>query len=326
MSKTLRLAASLGLVALVGGAGGAELAQAALPGKNGPIVYSHDVERGPGLNYEVFRARSDGTHPKRLTFNKRPDTDPAWSPDGSHILYERTRQANEIWVMKANATDKRRVVGGQNGSDPAWSPDGQSIAFVKEGVYTLDMTDSNAEPLLIVDEPAEGGDVFSFEDPAWSPDGARVAYVAEGDLESYVGVVDADGENDERWELSYFISGLDWSPSGHRLVTAMYDARPGDGDEIVSGWEIYTLDPDVADPPKSVRRITMNGYGEKRNRRGESKPVWSPNGGKILFSGRYGGGDGEHVTVNADFKRQPRARILTDNRNDDITPSWLARS
>ena len=324
MNKTLKLLTSLSLTALVGSSSGIHPAQAALPGKNGAIVFSRDVAKGKSVNHEIVRARRDGTHPDQLTFGKAWDRDPAWSPNGSRIIFVRTSgDTSGLWIMKADGSDKRLLDAARHGSQPAWSPDGKSIVFVKDGVYTLDLTDPNAEAVPVVEGPDEGE--ATFMDPAWSPDGERIAYALEGDLESYVGVVDADGGNDERWELSYFISGLDWSPSGHRLVTALYDARPGGGDEVVSGWEIYTVDPDVADPAKSVRRITMNGYGEGRNRRGEGEPVWSPNGEKIMFAGTYGGDDKELVTVNADFRKKARPRVLTTNNTDDDTPSWLAR-
>ena len=323
MKRTLKLLLSLGLVTMAGDAPGLDLAKAALPGANGPILFSRDVARGEGFNYEIFRARNDGTRAKRLTFSKAWDRNPAWSPNGSRIIFHRAiRDTSGIWIMKADGSNKRPIDAARFGGNPAWSPDGKSIAFSKgPGVYTLDLTDSNAEAVSVV-EYTDGGEA-TFWGVAWSPNGERIAYAVERDTESYVGVVDADEGNDERWELSYFISGIDWSPSGKRLVTAMYDARPRDEKEV-SGWEIYTLAPGAADPPKSVRRITMNGYNDEKNRGEENEPVWSPNGKKIMFSNDFGRRDDELVTVNADFRKKPRPRVLTNNKIDEASPSWLA--
>ena len=58
------------------------------------------------------------------------------------------------------------------------------------------------------------------------------------------------------------------------------------GEETVSGWEVYTLAPGANDPPKSVRRITTNGYSDAE--RGGVYYRWSPTGQKIFLEAPYG--------------------------------------
>ena len=60
------------------------------------------------------------------------DTEPAWSPDGSKILFTSDRGGKpQVYEMSANGGEPRRLTfqGSQN-SRPSYSPDGKSILYV----------------------------------------------------------------------------------------------------------------------------------------------------------------------------------------------------
>lgn len=120
---------------------------------------------------------------------------PAWSPDGSQILFIRDRELLSTTPEGAPPTHIE-----SNAWSPAWSPDGRQIAFVRpdDGPYTD--TDLYTVPAgggyarKILDPP---GSVMS---PSWSPDGSTIAF-------SYR--AREDREDAEPWELPYAYSGPD---------------------------------------------------------------------------------------------------------------------
>ena len=69
--------------------------------------------------------------PKQLTdADDGPDSQPAWSPDGSEIAFSREvgHNNNDIFVMNVNGSDVRQVTD-SNAFDtrPCWSPDGKNL-------------------------------------------------------------------------------------------------------------------------------------------------------------------------------------------------------
>src|SRR5205823_5234507 len=89
--------------------------------------------------YEVFVARSDGTHQRRVTKGWTDDA-PTWSPDGQTLVFDRQSHeaaANEnsfqdqLYLVGRDGTGLRRLTAAARGilGRPAWAPDGGSIAF-----------------------------------------------------------------------------------------------------------------------------------------------------------------------------------------------------
>jgi Tol biopolymer transport system component len=162
-------------------------ADAAFPGRNGKIAYSHARD--------IWTVNPGGTGAVQLTNDPAHESTPEWSPDGKQIAFLSTRPDPDpggctfcIWeidVMDADGTDVHAVVVGQHTYDsptqPAWSPDGTRIAFARgagsSGLWTIaaDGTDERVVPSTVPDCGLGGSDVAHNRVAAWSSDGRRLA-------------------------------------------------------------------------------------------------------------------------------------------------------
>ncbi|HEV8385714.1 MAG TPA: hypothetical protein VGQ11_12655, partial [Candidatus Acidoferrales bacterium] len=108
---------------------------------------------------------------------------PAWSPDGSEILFISNRGhlygTGGIWRMKAAPGAERREILSEETTwraRPDWSPDGKRIVWSS-------YAGRNWHQLWVL--PAEGGHAFPISygeydntTPRWSPDGKRIAFIS----------------------------------------------------------------------------------------------------------------------------------------------------
>ena len=110
-------------------------------------------------------------------------SDPQISPDGSRILFTRSRiegnrTLRDLWIVDANgASDAQRLTAGGHDRHGRWSPDGNRIAFIRGGdpkigrpqIAILDLAGGEAQ--LATDLP-EG----TLRELQWSPDGRAIAF------------------------------------------------------------------------------------------------------------------------------------------------------
>lgn len=151
---------------------------------------------------------------QRLTRHPRSDYNPAWSPDGEHILFQSNRGfagANynhgygqsryyDIFIMNTDGSNVHRLTSVQTiDFDPAWSPDGTRMAFFSDAdysrdIHTLVIGDGEGRLLQkLTNMPYSGS-------PAWSPDGTRIAYDSDfgstrWDYGWNIYIMNADGSN-----------------------------------------------------------------------------------------------------------------------------------
>jgi Tol biopolymer transport system component len=122
------------------------------------------VRRDAGFSsHEIWRVRPDGSDRRRVTRLNVACYGPAWSPDGSQIVFSSNVRDGRFQLYEIGADGKglRRLTF-QPGEyfDPSWSPDGKTLIFERDGlVYTRVR---GALEVALTDGPNDGN-------PAWRP-------------------------------------------------------------------------------------------------------------------------------------------------------------
>lgn len=195
----------------------------------------------------------------RLTDSPGFDGVPAWSPDGSRIVFVRSRERREnlpdpsaplsIWMMDSDGTNQVRLTQGALFEGwPVWSPDGTRVAFERrldDGNYDIYIVNADGTgQTRLTDDPAEE------RNPSWSPDGRKILFERGRPRDVYV--MNADGtEKRNLTDSPWWDFVPQWSPDGSRI--AFVRVIPGPGQSPHGGnEEIHVMNADGSE----VQRLT----------------------------------------------------------------------
>jgi TolB protein len=176
---------------------------------------------------------ADGRNPRRLTTDPGNEGEPAWTPDGSRIIYTSTPKGapSQLHALRPVDDPPRALTTGPGGNhSAAASADGRTLAFVST-------RDGNQEIYLM---PAEGGEARRVtrteqreSHPRFLPSGDLVFVVERGGRSRgsrIVRLTGAEGAGETVLETDEPIGGLAVSRDGSRIayvVGRLTDAAKG---------------------------------------------------------------------------------------------------
>jgi len=322
LGHTLRIGAAIIAVAvgvfLATGAAGAGFATA------GKIAYT-SVWDGQADIYSIDAGAVVPT-PFNLTHDKtlglRVDVEPAWSPDGTMVAFERQYAKHggaDLMVVNANGTKVRILVppsplAGTWNCHPTWSPDGNMVVFTsnRDGNFDLYMVKVNGLGLRQL--TFTKGAISNLE-PRWSPDGHSIVFVrsvrsATSGTQARIYVLKLDTGKVVQLSRPATDRGVgdlspSWSPNGTRIAFA--SDRMGSND-------IYVMSANGSDVMKATQM--------KSN---ENHPTWAPDGKTLAFVSNTTGAT-EIFTIGAPTAEgnpvaQP-LRQLTFDKAYKANPTW----
>lgn len=181
---------------------------------------------GPVTNSNLYVINADGTGEVELTSNSSGNNDPAWSPDGTQIVFSRSDSNNDeqIFVINDDGTNLSPLTDNSySGREPHWSPDGSKIVFdAFTDNYEIAVMDANGSNLTFLTNNSPVRD----QDPVWSPDGRKIAFASTRDGNFHVYTMNTDGSNVEAITSgSHTYRNPSWSPDGSSLVFDGYEGN-----------------------------------------------------------------------------------------------------
>ncbi len=145
--------------------------------------------------FQLYSAeRSNLAQLRKVMDDAAVATEPAFSPDGSHIVFTSARDGQpEIYVMDADGSSVSRLTNSPAADgDASFTADGQSVLYHSQRtghrqIFVQLITSSDATQLT--QEPAD-----NFQ-PTMSPDGETIAFVSNREGNPHIWLMAKDGTN-----------------------------------------------------------------------------------------------------------------------------------
>lgn len=260
----------------------------------GTIAFTHAPDGGPPWPVEdIYAMDADGSNVRALTSDGHSH-DPAWSPDGRHILFVHDSALRRPTQKEQKQFESHHplelYVMDRDGGKPslvwrtelaifgaAWSPDGKVLAVSIASLGSANRSASGNEPmrsgLFLLSADGQGEPRLLFPDaltPAWSPDGTKLAFSVERPRGQWaIHVAGVDGSNDVELTDPPLTAGSPaWSPNGRLIAFDEFaDQRH---------QQVFIMESDGS----HRRQITADGNWSCGH------PSWSPDGKRLIVSCR----------------------------------------
>ncbi|NJD11417.1 MAG: hypothetical protein FIB01_13590 [Gemmatimonadetes bacterium] len=268
---------------------------------------------GPTQTYDLLVVDSDGFGQRRLGGVAGLIFSPAWSPDGTRLLYTQNQGGWKLVERDVASGTVRTIDVGQANmiTTPGYSPDGRRVAFAMWQTTAMELYEYNlAERCCLKRLTTVRGDDQS---PTYSPDGSRIAFMATRLGLPHIYVMPANGGAQQR--ISPYVHGQngyytspDWSPTGTEIAFHGHWNSRGTYQIMIA---------DAARPGAQIRQLTSEGANED--------PSWAPDGRHLVFThaGVRGSSPGLYVVDTGTGTRRPLTTGTDAYRLADWSPVLL---
>ncbi len=256
-------------------------AQAAFPGKPGPIVYPKvKLNEGDNPGGLLIHGPRVTQKAKRLT-NDPDDEAPSFSADGRLIVFSSVRNpgGRNIYLVKVDGTGLRQLTTGSFfDSGPSFAPNGRRVVFTRRTgdeshIFSVNVDGSGLEQLT----KGNGND----SEPVYTPNGKRIVFVSDRDRDAKTDQRDIFAMAPSGADLRVLIDGPyneeepDTSPNGKRIVFVS-NRQPGINIFVANA------------AGKVLSQLTHNRRSCSSGSCNRA-PAWAPDGKHIAFLviGRY---------------------------------------
>jgi Tol biopolymer transport system component len=254
---------------------------------------------------ELWAVQPDGSGLTQLTDNLFEDFAPAWSPDGTQIVFERsnayapfpTTDKPGLYLLDPATGSERflTALAPEAFAAPAWAPDGSAIAYILGDTIAFVRPDGTfLRNMSALGRP---------QHPTWSPDSARIAFSDDAPAHlSELYVMTRDGSGLRQITDFDYASDPAWSPDGQWIAFygSLTDRSPA---------AIWIVHPDGSDPQLIARTLTN----------GSVAVAWSPDSTRIVYPTRAPGPGTELHTVAINDGSDT---VLTASHGSNDTPTW----
>jgi Tol biopolymer transport system component len=269
-------------------------------GTNGKIVTNSDnLTTG---TEQVYTVDPDGTDEHLVADNSEVTQ---WSPDGTRVVLVTQLEPSQLLLF--NVDDSSSVYFGLPFDRypglalfcGVWSPNGARLACEGfgqtdpslNGVYTLRSSDGG--DLQRVTYDPNGDDAPSD----YSPNGNRLVITRANETTYELDTVKLDGSGMKRITpegMEFNFGDGNWSPQGNQIV---FSAHVPNGDYHSSVWVVHFDGTGLRQLPIAG---PCGGPFSDPSTFGCFRPIWSPNGQKIVFGRNQDDDQRDLYTVNAD--------------------------
>jgi Tol biopolymer transport system component len=300
-------------------------ARATYAGERGPIVFQRLLNPMDDSTSQLFALSPATGRVSQLTHVQGGAFDPAYSPNGRRIAFDRRFQGgpDAAFTIRFDGANPTRIpiacTGQCLGIDELdWARGGDDIAFgrafgpiVKDNASTLELaaaglSGAGDRVIRTFGLTATGTEPHGA---VWSPDGRTLAVTIQNTTKkpvkaSAIYLISANGKIVCRLTPPKLDAGNpDWAPNGKRIVfNSFYEGQ--------SESELYTIRPDGTGMHR-IRKEKTNNYA--------FDPVWSPDGGRIAFVHTSSKTLPHIWSIGADGKKM---RQETHGNHVDLSPDW----